>query len=163
MRYVVLVLGILILLLWGGLRIYNYVVFGIDCEGHIKRAADANTIELAKQEMTVVVRYLEERGFTSGYTSVLYRTPDEDIGFWYSNLKASLGELDKIGSDASQLEKSNVLIKLRETLLDHDGSLSVTCPEGMSIYPGNAAYFFAGILGLVLLVGGIIAIAAIDG
>ena len=121
---------------------------------HIKRAADANTVELAIQEMKTVVAYLEARGMTSSYTSVLYRTPDEDIGFWYQNLKASLGELEKITPETTQLERSNILIKLRETLLDHGQSVSVTQPSGISIYPNNVAYAWFGWLGLVAAIGG---------
>ena len=151
------VIGVMLLfpvLLWAGLRIYNGIVYNIDCGGHIKRAADANTVELAIQEMKTVVAYLEARGMTSGYTSVLYRTPDEDIGFWYQNLKASLGELEKITPETTQLERSNILIKLRETLLDHGQSVSVTQPSGISIYPNNVAYAWFGWLGLVAAIGG---------
>ena len=153
------VLGVMLLflvLLWAGFRIYNSIVYDIDCGGHIKRAADANTVELATQEMKTVVSYLEARGMTNGYTSVLYRTPNEDIGFWYQNLKASLGELEKITPETTQLERSNVLIKLRETLLDHGQSVSVTQPSGISIYPNNVAYAWFGWLGLIAVIVGVV-------
>ncbi|MBU1706175.1 hypothetical protein KKG19_05640 [Patescibacteria group bacterium] len=153
------VLGVMLLfpvLLWAGLRIYNSIVYGIDCGGHIKRAANANTIALATQEMKTVITYLEAKEMTKGYTSVLYRTPDEDIGFWYQNLKASLGELEKTTPQTTQLERSNVLIKLRETLLDHGQSVSVTQPSGISIYPNNVAYAWFGWLGLVATIGGVV-------
>ncbi len=41
---------------------------------------------------------------TSGYTSILWQTPDEDIGFWYTNLKASQQELQNLQSN-NALEK----------------------------------------------------------
>jgi len=151
------VLGVMLflpVLLWAGLRIYNAVVYDIDCGGHIKRAADANTVELATQEMKTVVNYLEAKGMTNGYTSVLYRTPDADIGFWYQNLKASLGELEKVTPQTTQLERSNILIKLRETLLDQ--GVSVTNPGGISIYPNNVAYAWFGWLGLMAAIAGIV-------
>ena len=141
-------------LIWGGFRIYNSVAYNIDCGGHIKRAADANTVELATQEMKTVVAYLEARGMTSGYTSVLYQTPDEDVGFWYQNLKASLGELEKITPQTTQLERSNILIKLRETLLDQGQSVVVTQPNGISVYPNNVAYAWFGLLGLIAVICG---------
>lgn len=153
------ILGVMLfipVLLWAGLRFYNSIVYEIDCEGHIKRAADANTVEIAEQEMKTVIAYLETRGMTSGYTSVLYRTPDADVGFWYQNLKASLDELERITPQTTQLERSNVLIKLRETLLEHGQSLSVTQPEGISIYPNNVAYAQFGWLGLVAAIAGFI-------
>ncbi|TSC53252.1 MAG: hypothetical protein LiPW39_385 [Parcubacteria group bacterium LiPW_39] len=101
MKTVALVLAILatvFLLGLTGVTIYRAVVFDIDCGDRIKRAADANTIELASKEMEVVVSYIEKRGLTEGYTSILYNTPDEDVGFWHQNLKASLGELRGIGA-----------------------------------------------------------------
>lgn len=155
------ILGVLLLfpvLLWAGLRIYNNIVYNIDCGGHIKRAADANTVELAAQELKTVIAYLEARGMTSGYTSVLYRTPDEDVGFWYQNLKASLGELEKVMPETTQLERSNILIKLRETLLDHGQSVTVTRPSGISIYPNNVGYAWFGWLSLVAAIVGVVLI-----
>lgn len=38
--------------------------------GFLKRAADANTIELANQELTKALDYLEANNLTSGYTSI---------------------------------------------------------------------------------------------
>ena len=153
------VLLILVFLAWVVFRIVNVITFGIDCEGHIKRAADANTVELATQEMKTVVSYLKNRGMTSGYTSVVYRTPDEDVGFWYQNLESSLKELETVSPQASQLEKSNLLMKLRETLLDEGQSVSVTSPEGISVFPNNTAYaiwcligFVFGIVGVIMII-----------
>lgn len=126
--------------IWGVMRIVNNVVFDRNCEGYLKRAADANTIELAEKNLAVAVKYLEDNEFTSGYTSILWRTPDEDIGFWYQNLKSSLDELHAIRPDATRLERTNVLMKLRETLLDEGKNIHVTAPRGISVYPGNVGY-----------------------
>lgn len=124
-----------------GLRIYNGIQFDRQCGGHLKRAADANTVELARQELQFSLAYLEREQMTSGYTSLIYQTPDEDIGFWYGNLKASLNELNEIKPESSLLEKSNVLLKLRETLLDGgQKGEALTAPEGISIYPYNWAF-----------------------
>ena len=91
------------------------------------------------------MQYIEENGLTKGYTSILYRTPDEDIGFWHENLKASLEELRAVKGGATQLEKSNILIKLRETLLDHSSSgVSITVPSGVSVFPSNMAWMLWG-------------------
>ena len=141
---------------WCGFRVYKIVVFDIECEGYMKRAADANTVEMAVKEMETVVAYQESRGMTQGYTSVLYRTPDEDVGFWYQNMKASLAELKSIKPDASLLEKSNMLMKLRETLLDEGRGTQVTVPRGISIYPHNTACTFFVIFSVVILIIGII-------
>jgi hypothetical protein len=149
---------------WAGARIYCDINFGIDCEGHLKRAADANTIELAKQELAVSLNYLERNGITSGYTSVLYNTPDEDVGFWHKNLNASLGELESVKPDATQLERSNLLLKLRETLLDHGSNGEhVTAPDGISIFPNNVGYAWWCAIGLVLGIIGAYLIMIDDG
>ena len=146
--------------LWIGIRIYKNVSLTIDCTGHLKRAADANTVELAKEELRIAISYLESNQLTTGYTSILYRTPNEDIGFWYKNLKYSLKELEQVTSETMQLEKSNLLMKLRETLLDHgkDGD-SVTAPAGISIFPNNTGFAIWGIIGAILALIGYVLIS----
>lgn len=141
-------------LIWSGVRIYkSEVTFYKHCDAYLKTAADANTIELAKKQLSKAVEYCETNRLTSGYTSIFFDTPDEDIEFWYSNLKASLNELNSVPENATQLEKSNVLMKLRETLLDttSDGT-EVTCPDGISIYPNNTAYMIWCLLSLTIAV-----------
>ncbi len=132
-----------------GVVIYKSVVFDIGCTDRLKRAADSNTVGLATKEMEAVLAYIEKEGPTSGYTSILYRTPDEDVGFWYANLKSALEELKIVKPDATQLEKSNLLIKLRETLLDEGKKTSVTLPPGISLFPNNTAYSIWGLLSFV--------------
>ncbi len=150
------VLAVLYLMAWGGTRAVKAVLFDINCGGHITRASHANTVDLARQELVGVVKYLEENRLTDGYTSILYQTPDEDVGFWYKNLKDSLEELHHVKSDASQLEKSNVLIKLRESLQSHgEKGDSIIVPGGISVYPNNTAYaVWASISGLLFLIAG---------
>ncbi len=66
------------------------------------------------------------------------------------NLKASVEELKTLNS-TSALEKTNVLMKLRETLLDSGEKTKVTVPPGLVVYPNNTLWailmssaFFAG-------------------
>lgn len=128
-------------------RIYTNVVFDINCVDRIKRAADANTVELAKTELEAVVAYLEKTDRTQGYTSVLWKTPSEDVGFWFNNLKTSLEELKALPATASPLEKSNMLLKLRETLIDHNkNGDEVTMPDGVSRFPNNMLWFVLGVV-----------------
>jgi hypothetical protein len=141
-----------------GVRISKGIAFKQNVSGYLKRAADANTIDMANAELTKVINYLEANNLTSGYTSVLWETPDEDIGFWYQNLKASQQELENLNSD-SALERTNVLMKLRETLLDTGEKTKVTIPKGLSVYPYNLLWgvlslsaFIAITAGLVLLI-----------
>ena len=111
-----------------GFRVSKGIEFKQNVSGYLKRASNANTIDLAEQELTRSLQYLEEKKMTTGYTSVLYKTPDEDVDFWYRNLKASQHELQTLTS-SSALEKTNVLMKLRETLQD--------TPKGISAFPNN--------------------------
>ena len=127
---------IVISILIFGMRISKGIELKQNVTGYLKRAADANTINLAEEELSKAIGYLESNDLTSGYTSILWKTPDEDIEFWYRNLKASQVELQNLNSE-SALEKTNVLIKLRETLVDQGQKTKVTVPRGLSVYPNN--------------------------
>ncbi len=122
---------------------YMNVDFNQGCGGHLKRAADSNTVTLAKEELNTALKYIEAKHLTSGSTHVLYATPDQDIGFWYRNIKSSYEELGKVAPDTSMLEQTNVLMKLRETLLDHSqAGDSVTVPQNISVFPNNSLFTF---------------------
>ena len=156
MKNLLSIVLILVSIVLFGLRISKGIQFEQNVEGYLKRATDANTIELAEQELTKAIDYLEANDLTSGYTSILWKTPDEDIDYWYRNLKASQTELRNLKTD-SALEQANVLIKLRETLVDVGESTKVNVPDGMSVYPNNALWailtfigFIAGSAGLLI-------------
>lgn len=142
---------IILLIIWAAIRIVANINFDRKCEGYLKRAADANTVILAKKQLEIAIAYMDKKELTEGYTSVLYRTPDEDVGFWYTNIKDSLAELNAMAPEATQLERSNMLMKLRETLLDNttDGT-SVTFPDGISIFPYNKLLAYGSIILLII-------------
>lgn len=136
---------------WGVVRIVNEVDFNINCTQYIKRAADANTIETAKEELKKAITYAEENNLTEGIVSIFFKQPKNDVGFWYKNMKESYSELENLPSDATALEKTNVLMKLRETLTDEkDSGVSVTIPAGISVYPNNALYFWWACISAIL-------------
>lgn len=113
------------------------VQFNRSCSGHLSRAANAATVETANQELSTAISFLEENHITSGYTSILYRTPDEDIEYWYNNLVLCKQELTNLSDTATTLEKTNLLMKVRETLEDN-GQLIV--PQGLHKYPYNTEF-----------------------
>ncbi len=158
MRYLIGTILILFAIVIFGLRINKSVIFKQNISGYLKRAADANTVELAKGELAKVIDYLEENNLTSGYTSVVWKTPDRDIEFWYKNLKASYEELEKINPDSENtLERTNMLIKLRETLLDQgEKNEKVTVPDGLSVYPNNKLWAGLMVLAFLLLSAGLV-------
>ena len=120
--------------------IVKSVQFNQNCGGYLKQAADANTVELALDRVNKALEYIEAKGLTQGYTSVLWRTEDENMGYWYDNIKACRSELEA-NLDASSLEKSNVLMKVRESLTDNgEKGTELTVPPGISRYPDNLVY-----------------------
>jgi len=139
LKWFVVLFGLVLFLAFCSVRIVAEIQFDRNCEGYLKRAADANSIELAKSQLEIALKYIEKSNLTEGYTSILWNTPDEDISFWYKNVSTAYNELVLIKSDATSLEKSNMLMKLRETLLDNgsEGKTKVTYPDGISVYPFN--------------------------
>jgi hypothetical protein len=92
-----------------------------DVIDYLKLAADAPTLPLAERHLSTAVRNMEARGWTSGNTALIFKVPLRDIGFWYQNTKGALDELELlIATDASltPVDRSNALVKLRETLND---------------------------------------------
>lgn len=131
--------------------IVKSVQFQQQCSGYIKQAADANTAELALSRINTAIGYVESHGLTSGYTSVAWKTEDENIGFWYENLKACQEELTNC-LDGTQLEKSNVLMKVRESLTDEgEKGTTLTIPSGISRYPNNLLFGIWNLISVLVL------------
>ncbi len=145
-------LGVIALLV---LRIVYAVSFDMSCTQYLKRAADANTIELASRNLETAIQYAEEKHLTNGIVSVFLHQPANDIGFWYSNLKDSQEELKKVTDKTTQLERSNILMKLGETLADNtENGTAITCPVGISVYPHNVLYFWLFVTCFIFIAGG---------
>lgn len=132
--------------------VVKYIQFEQNCGGNLKRAADANTIDIAKTELKTALNYIETNNLTTGYTSVLWKTPDEDMGFWYNNLRTAYNELDSLAKDADAMSKSNMLMKLRETLIDHgDKGDDITVPDGISRHPNNLTWGLLSLISTLLM------------
>lgn len=133
--------------------IVKQVELNQNCLSYLKLTADANTVETATEQLGKAINYLESNNLTTGYTSILYRTPDEDIEFWYNNLKASEGELLKVNSTTPSMEKTNLLMKLRETVMESGKNGDhVTYPDGLSRYPNNLGWAVLNICASIALV-----------
>ena len=159
MRKFIFVLLFLLALVTPTILVVRSIQFNQNCEGYLKQAADANTIELALDRMNKAIDYIEANDLTHGYTSVIYKTEDENVEYWYTNLKACQKELQEGINSDSQLERSNILMKTRETLTDigEDGTV-MTIPQGISRYPNNmifAILFGISMVYIVFFVGGI--------
>lgn len=129
------------------------IVFDMNCTQYIKRAADANTVELAMDELEKAISYAEEEDLTEGIVSIFLHQPQNDIGFWYNNMKEAYSELENLPEDATPLERTNVLMKLRESLTDEtDSCIVVTMPSGIELYPYNAMYFWISCISVILAI-----------
>mgnify|MGYP001000706784 CR=1 FL=1 len=154
MKKLTLIVLFLIALTINGYILVNQIQLQQNCLGYLERAASSNTVETAKGEFKTATNYLETNSLTTGYTSILWKTPDEDINFWYNNLKSSESELAKVDSNTSALEKTNLLMKLRETLIDHDKDGDVlTYPNGLARYPDNKFISVIWVLSTLLFFG----------
>lgn len=135
------------------------ITFNINCGDYLKRAADSNTVELAADNLKIALDYIEANGMTTGYTSVVWKSPDEDVAFWYNNIKESYNEIVSLDESATNLEKTNLLMKLRETLLDNgEKGERLTCPMGISVFPNNTLWAILKCLCLIMFIGGFIGI-----
>ncbi len=134
------------------------IKFNVGCESYLKSASDDPSIELAKIDLDIALKYLEVNGLTNGYSYIFVKNRQSDIGFWYNRLKIARMDLDNIPDDASGLETSNVLMKLRETILDTEG---VMCPDGISWYPYQRIMLFFMITGLFLILLDLVFLVAI--
>ena len=102
--------------------------------------------------LNIAIDYIEKNDLTSGYTSAVWKTEDENIGFWYDNLKACQHELQE-GLNGTSLEKTNLLLKIRESLVDnHNGDVSLTMPSGISRYPNNLLWGIYNLFSMLIFV-----------
>lgn len=132
----------------------NNVKFHQNCGGYLEQTADANSVELALERLDMAIEYVEKNNLTEGYTSIFWKTEDENIEFWYRNLKTCREELaDAV--ESSQYEKTNVLMKVRESLTDiGEHGTVLTIPNGISRYPNNGRYCFWNTLSIILMIVG---------
>lgn len=125
-----------------GVAIAKNIQMDANCISYFEMAADANSVELAEKHLTSGIEYLEENNLTNGNTKILIYKPTKDLGLWYENLKSAQSQLRELNfkEELTELEESNALMKLRETLLGPEGS--VTHPPMLSFYPNHVSWFW---------------------
>lgn len=142
-----IVLFVLPCIFWG-YSIVKGVQFSANCGDYLELAADSNNIDLAEKHLSTAISYLESHGLTHGYTKIFIYKPTNDIGLWYENLKTAQTQLQEMqASEYTELEQSNMLMKLRETILDNDGML--THPVGISMVSIYTLMFWLNMLAWV--------------
>lgn len=152
MKVFILIIVFILTLISPILTTIKSIQFDQKCGGYLKQAADANSVELAERQLNLAIDYIEQHELTSGYTSVLWNTEDENIEYWYNNLKQCQKELAAT-KDNSTLENTNVLMKLRESLTDVDqNGTTLTIPYGISRYPNNLLYGILNIISSIIFI-----------
>ena len=134
-KFLLVLLAIIIFLLPIGNYTYTIIQsikFNAQCGDYLKLSADANNLEIAEKHLSKAIDYLEQKNLTSGYNKVFFYYPKNDIGLWYENLKSTQLQLQETikKSNYTELEESNMLMKLRETIIDDQ---CLTLPMGISI------------------------------
>ena len=146
-----------------GYSIVKDLTFCADCTDYLRLASDANTIDVAEKHLSTAIDYIEKNNMTSGYTKIIRYYPTNDFGLWYENLKTAQTQLQEMKStDYTELEESNMLMKLRETLLNDEGS--VTHPEGAAFKENYSLIFWLNLLLWIPCwgIGGIFCVLAAD-
>lgn len=143
-----------------GITVYRSIMFKQNCSGYLKQAADASTVQIAIDKLDIAIQYLEDNNLTQGYTSIVYKTQDEDLGFWYNNIINAREQL-KVSLNGSKLEQDNALMRVREALLDNgEKGTELTVPDGISRYPYNLFFAITNTLSIIVLIVLSIAISA---
>lgn len=138
-----------------GAAFFKTIEFKQQFTSYVKGAADANSVELALDRLDPAIAFLEETNRTEGYSHIIIRTESANVGFWYDNLVSARNDIQKAveNEDLTQLEESNVLMKLRETLIDDSSdSPKITSPDHIVFYPNALGWYFLIILGIVSLI-----------
>ncbi len=101
----------------------------------------------------MAVVYLEKRGLTKGYTSLFYKSEDENVGAWYAGVKKSLNSLKKVTKGTTEVGEEKILLQLRKKLTRPSllGD-KVIFPAGISVYPSNTLIFYWGMISFVICI-----------
>ena len=153
---VLCIICIIIPIIVYGAAIVKTVQMDANCISYLKMAADANSVDLANKHLTSAITYLENNNLTSGNTKIWIYKPTTDIGLWYENLKSAQEQLQEVceREDLTELEESNMLMKLRETLCDGEGT--ITHPSMISFYPSHVGWMWSMCLIWILWIGAFI-------
>lgn len=122
--------------------IVKSIKMSVNCLDYLSMAADANSVELADKYLSIGIDYIEKNNLTQGSTEILVYSPRKDLKLWYENLKSAQSQLKELNlkEDLTDLEESNTLMKLRESLLNEEGNLIY--PTNISTYPNHVGWFW---------------------
>lgn len=130
------VLGVISLVVIIIVSVSMWYGFKSNCGDYLKLAGDAPTVEKANVFLGKAINYLEQKDKTSGNSAFIFRTPANDVGIWYGQLTGAKAIADSLIKNGTSLEKSNALMKIRETVLDQgEKGTVVTLPTKIASFP----------------------------
>ncbi len=158
------VVGVILLVALIVFAIVRFYGVKIGCEDYLKLAGDAPTIQRAYDFLDKAVGYIERHGLTSGNSAIIIQRPGSDIGIWYNQVKGAKETLTIMiakGDAASQLEKDNALMKIREVVLDEGKKgMTVTMPPNITLFPLQLLFWILIVVGVTILLIGILTLWA---
>ena len=105
--------------------------FDKNCTEYLEKATEVNSVDLAKENLKEALSHV----------SILEKEEanNNEISYWYKNLKSSYEELESLPNDLSSLEEHLVLARL-------GSEIDTNVPEEVKLYPyGNFSYLLCAI------------------
>ena len=136
-----IITGIISIIIFCAIPTYCSLKWQANCGEWLQQASNANSASIGLERLTNAINYLESNKITQGSSHIIYATPNTNVEIWYQNLKAAQKQLqDSVNNkNLSNLEESNILMKLRETLTEKD---AVIVPENIVYYPNGFMFLF---------------------
>lgn len=146
-------IGLIGFILWAGYRIAYGIEFDQGIENYISQAASSPNPAVAIERLDIAIKEIQTRHLTSGNTGVFFTYPNNDVGFWYQRLVDSRKILSDLPKSDSQLEISNTMMRVHESLTgsNKEGTY-IRSPDGISIHPYNTGFFWWCTLSLIFMV-----------
>ncbi len=135
-------LSTLAFLFWAVTRGNLYNQFNEGCYMELKRAVSTSSRHEAYGFLEKAKLFLQKKKTTSGSTSIVFPTDDDDLGKWYNNI-----------TKAQEKIISGNLLAAKKVIAERHpfkGHLVVHIPHGVSAYPNNLAFACWGVFSLLI-------------
>jgi len=127
-----------------------WINFKKGCADYLKLAGDAPDIYKAQEFLSKALDFMEKTGRTKGNSAFFFKTPRNDVGTWYQQIKGAektlkeLIEQEKVEPHSvDRLTKDNALMKIREVVLDEGNEgVRVTLPQHIDVFPKQVLFLF---------------------
>lgn len=139
---------------WAITRIIKKEIFDNNFTYHINQSMSGTDPSKSYEEFVSALLYLQSHNLTSGYTTIVIRSPSEDISIFYDGIFKKFQYSQKLASLPPEEIKQYQEYVVNKNL----ATTQIKEPEGISIYPYNGIYFVWMLISILLLVLSIIGI-----